>query len=102
MAHPPAVRDGTTNGEYSGWRAATLLESCDPHAGGRIAPKRSAKQYGMNGTTGNPGTVTQTRARRRNSAGDRPTRRRNRLLKLPSDVNPTSKQISVTGRPERA
>src|SRR5262249_30043475 len=80
---PPTIihRDG----------AGLLLDYCD-----RAGPKRRAKQKGTHAGGCGPGTVPEARARRRNEMGDSPTWRGNSALKLPSDVKPTPKQISVT------
>src|SRR5262245_49660894 len=56
-------------------------------------PYASPKQKGTYTHARWPGTAIQLRTRLRNSAGESPTSRRNRLLKLPRDVKPTSKQI---------
>src|SRR5262249_45905280 len=65
---------------------------------GRCVRKHWLKQKGTKAQGCRPGTVTQARTRRRNWAGDRPTRLRNSVLKLPSEEKPTSKHMSVTGR----
>src|SRR5262249_56044170 len=51
---------------------------------------------GMDSRGAGAGTVTGPRTRRRNSAGEHPTWRLNNVLNDPREMNPTSKQTSVT------